>query len=221
MLAAHHRGVPVVRKHRGAESFLPVHRSLPALTAAIQTCRGCPLYQHATQAVFGEGPRDARAVFIGEVPGDLEDRDGHPFVGPAGRLLDEAFAAAGIDRRRVYLTNAVKHFKFTHRGKRRIHDKPTRYEIAACKPWLAAELELVEPEIVVVLGATAAHALFGDRFRITQERGKELHTSVAPHTFATMHPAAVLRAPDELARRTSRERFFADIALVGDTLRSL
>jgi len=198
---------------------VPVERSLPTLRAAVQACRGCPLYEHATRAVFGEGPADAKAVFIGEIPGDLEDREGHPFVGPAGRLLDEAFAAAGIARERVYLTNAVKHFKFTQRGKRRIHDKPTRYEVIACKPWLAAELALVEPEIVVVLGATAAHAVFGTRFRITQERGKDLHTAIAPHAFATLHPAAVLRAPDELARRTSRERFFADIALVGETLR--
>jgi uracil-DNA glycosylase len=191
------------------------------LRAAVQACHGCPLYRDATQAVFGEGPLDAKAVFIGEVPGDVEDRDGHPFVGPAGRLLDEAFAAAGIDRDRVYLTNAVKHFKFTRRGKRRIHDKPTRYEVVACKPWLDAELALIEPEIVVVLGATAAQALFGNQFRITQERGKALETELAPHAIATMHPAAVLRAPDALARRTSRERFFADIALVGDKLRAL
>jgi uracil-DNA glycosylase family protein len=215
--------MPVVKRYPGAQRFLPTHRSLPALRAAAQTCRGCPLYQDATQAVFGEGPTNADAVFVGEVPGDVEDRRGHPFVGPAGHLFDEALRAAGIERDRVYLTNAVKHFKFTQRGKRRIHDKPTRYEVTACKPWLVSELELIEPQIVVVLGATAAQALLGNQFRITQERGKDLgeHDALAPHVFATMHPAAVLRAPDALARKTSRERFFADIALVGDALRAI
>ncbi len=215
--------MPVVKRYRGAQRFLPMHRSLPALRDAAQACRGCPLYRDATQAVFGEGPTNADAVFVGEVPGDVEDRKGHPFVGPAGHLLDEALHAAGIARDRVYLTNAVKHFKFTRRGKRRIHDKPTRYEVTACKPWLESELELIEPQIVIVLGATAAQALLGNRFRITQERGKDLgeHDALAPHVFATMHPAAVLRAPDALARKTSRERFFADIELVGDALRAL
>ncbi|HUJ62257.1 MAG TPA: UdgX family uracil-DNA binding protein [Kofleriaceae bacterium] len=198
-----------------------MRRSLPVLRDAIQHCHGCSLYEHATQAVFGEGPRDARAVFVGEVPGDLEDRQGRPFVGPAGRLLDEALAAAGIERGSVYLTNAVKHFKFTRRGKRRIHDKPTRYEIAACKPWLLAELDLIDPEVVVVLGATAAQAMFGAAFRITHERGKDLATAFAPHTFATVHPAAVLRAPDPRSREASRAQFFRDIATVGELLRRL
>jgi len=213
--------MPVVRRHPGAESFLPVHRTLPAMQDAVQECRGCPLYEQATRAVFGEGPRDAEIVFVGEVPGDVEDLEGHPFVGPAGRLLDEALAYAGLSRDRVYLTNAVKHFKFTRRGKRRIHERPTRYEVAACKPWLLAELELIEPEIVVVLGATAAQAPIGAHFRITQDRGRDLHVPIAPHVFATMHPAAVLCAPDELARKTSRDRFFADIALVGQTAREI
>ncbi|HEY1546915.1 MAG TPA: UdgX family uracil-DNA binding protein [Kofleriaceae bacterium] len=211
--------MPVV----GAREFLPARRSLKSLREAVQTCHGCPLYQRATQAVFGEGPRNAEAVFVGEVPGDVEDRRGHPFVGPAGHLFDEALHAAGIARESVYLTNAVKHFKFTQRGKRRIHDKPTRYEVTACKPWLESEIALIDPQIIVVLGATAAQALLGNKFRVTQERGKDLgdRDQLAPHVFATMHPAAVLRAPDELARKTSRERFFADIALVGDALRSL
>src|SRR6185503_2663542 len=143
----------------GAESFLPAKHTLPALRAAIPTCRGCPLYKDATQAVFGEGSASSKVMLIGEVPGDREDLAGKPFVGPAGRLLDEALALAAIPRDQVYVTNAVKHFKFTRRGKRRIHDNPTRYEIAACKPWLHAELEVIRPDIVVLLGATAAQAL--------------------------------------------------------------
>ncbi len=142
---------------------------MSALRASVQTCHGCPLYRAATQAVFGEGAVRARAVFVGEVPGDIEDRRGHVFVGPAGRLLDEALEAARISRDSIYLTNAVKHFKFTRRGKRRIHDKPNRYEVEACKPWLDAELALVRPLIVVALGAIAAQALFGSRFRVTEE----------------------------------------------------
>jgi DNA polymerase len=220
-LAAAADRVPVTRGFPGAARYLPALHTLPAMRAAVQACRGCPLYEAATQAVFGEGPPDAPVMMVGEVPGDVEDREGHPFVGPAGRLLDEALAAAGIARDRVYLTNAVKHFKFTRRGKRRIHDKPTRYEVIACKPWLGAELELVHPEIVVVLGATAAQALLGSAFRITKARGKEFDSALAAHTYATMHPAAVLRAPDPIARETSRERFFSDIALVGERLRSL
>src|SRR5512138_1626580 len=150
---------PPPKEVPGAEGFLPVQRTLPTLRAAIPTCRGCTLYKHATQAVFGEGSAASRVMLIGEVPGDREDLLGKPFVGPAGKLLDEALAIGGIPRDEVYVTNAVKHFKFTQRGKRRLHDKPNRYEIAACKPWLGAELEVIEPEIVVVMGATAAQAL--------------------------------------------------------------
>jgi DNA polymerase len=155
-------------------------------------------------------------MLIGEQPGDSEDIAGKPFVGPAGRLLDDALDAAGIPRTEAYVTNAVKHFKYTQRGKRRIHDKPTRYEIEACKPWLGAELEVVRPDIVVLLGATAAQALLGSAFRVTKARGQALETELATYTFATVHPASVLRAPDEEMRREAREAFFSDLALVGE-----
>jgi len=209
------------RAFPGAERFLPDHPTMDSLRAAVTTCHGCPLYRAATQAVFGEGSSYARVVLVGEVPGDIEDRMGHPFVGPAGRLLDEALDAAAIARGDVYVTNAVKHFKFTRRGKRRIHEKPTRYEVRACRPWLDAELGLVHPEILVALGATAAQALFGPHFRVTQMRGVEFESPFARHTFATMHPSAVLRAPDHDLRVRAREELFADIALVGERLRAI
>lgn len=205
----------------GAQSFVPAERSLRALRTAVVTCRGCPLYRHATQAVFGEGGTHARVMMIGEQPGDSEDLAGRPFVGPAGRVLDGALAAAGIPREDVYVTNVVKHFKFTRRGKRRIHDKPTQYEVAACRPWLTGELELVAPDIVVVLGATAAQSLLGRMFRVTKERGVERVTSLAPHTFATVHPASVLRAPDEAQREEARLAFVADLQAVGECYRRL
>ncbi|MDX2094043.1 MAG: UdgX family uracil-DNA binding protein [Kofleriaceae bacterium] len=205
----------------GAEGFLPVEHNLHTLRSAVATCHGCPLYKGATQAVFGEGSASARVMLIGEVPGDSEDLAGRPFVGPAGKLLDEALAAAGIPRADSYVTNAVKHFKYTQRGKRRIHDKPTRYEIEACHPWLGAELEMVAPQIVVLLGATAAQALLGSTFRVTKARGKLLSTDLATYTFATVHPASVLRAPDEEARHAARVEFFADIALAGEYYRLL
>jgi len=220
--------MPVARRARpspeevpGAEAFLPVTPTLPTLRAAVGTCHGCPLYKHATQPVFGEGLASAHVMFVGEVPGDAEDRAGRPFVGPAGRLLDEALAVAGVPRDEVYVTNAVKHFKYTLRGKRRIHDKPTRYEIAACRPWLESELALVKPAIVVLMGATAAQTLLGSDFRVTRARGQVLTTDLARYTFATVHPASVLRAPDEDTRRQSKERFFADIQLVGEYFRKL
>jgi uracil-DNA glycosylase len=205
----------------GAEPFLPAKRSLPALRTAVQTCRGCTLYRDATQAVFGEGSVASRVVLIGEVPGDREDLAGKPFVGPSGRLLDDALALAGIPRGEVYVTNAVKHFKFTQRGKRRLHAKPSRYEIAACKPWLASELEVIEPDIVVVLGATAAQALLGSAFRVTTARGHVLETQLARWTFATVHPSSVLRAPDDELRRVAREEFFHDFGLVGEYFKKL
>jgi uracil-DNA glycosylase family protein len=205
----------------GAESFVPATRSLPVLRDAITACRGCTLYTHATQPVFGEGPTTARIVMVGEQPGDAEDLAGRPFVGPAGRLLDDALAAAEIVRDDVYVTNAVKHFKFTPRGKRRIHDKPTRYEVAACKPWLAAELAVLAPQILVVLGATAAQALLGAAFRVTKSRGVPLATPLARWAFATVHPASVLRAPDDDAREAARLALFADLAVVGEHLRTL
>jgi DNA polymerase len=199
----------------GAQAFVPDRHTLPVLRDAVQTCRGCTLYKHATQAVFGEGLATSKLMLIGEVPGDSEDLAGAPFVGPAGRLLDEALAHAGIPRDEAYVTNAVKHFKYTRRGKRRIHDKPNRYEIEACKPWLGAELDAIHPEIVILLGATAAQALLGSSFRVTKSRGIELGTDLARFTFATVHPASVLRAPDEEMRREAREAFFADMAVVG------
>jgi DNA polymerase len=221
------RNMPIARSRAappdlpGAEPFLPARRTISTMRASVAACRGCPLYRDATQAVFGDGRADARVMLIGEQPGDAEDLAGRPFVGPAGRLLDEALAAAGIPRDEAYVTNAVKHFKFTRRGKRRIHDKPTRYEVAACKPWLTSELAAVAPDIVVVLGATAAQALLGSAFRVTKERGIDRATPLAPHTFATVHPASVLRAPDDDARDQARAEFFTDLARVGACLREL
>jgi uracil-DNA glycosylase family protein len=222
MSVAHPRRAHVLSQDTpGAQGFLPAERTLPALRAAVNTCRGCPLYRDATQAVFGEGEAQARVMMIGEQPGDSEDLAGRPFVGPAGRVLDAALAAAGIPRDEVYVTNVVKHFKFTRRGTRRIHDKPTHYEVAACRPWLSSELALVAPQIVVVLGATAAQSLLGRTFRVTRERGVERVTPLAPHTFATVHPASVLRAPDESQREEARMAFFADLCVVGECYRRL
>jgi uracil-DNA glycosylase len=225
------------REFPGAERFLPASHELPVLREAVQACHGCPLYRHATQAVFGEGEPDARVMLVGEVPGDREDLEGAPFVGPAGRLLDDALAEAGIERRDVYVTNVVKHFKFTRRGKRRIHDKPDRYEIVACKPWLEEELTLVKPEILVLLGATAAQALLGSRFRVTQARGRAIPSDEAASlmaamrgglavppprwTFATVHPSSVLRAPDPDMREEARAAFFDDLRQVGAYVREL
>ena len=205
----------------GAQPYLPLEHTLSAMRAAVAACHGCPLYRDATQAVFGEGDVSARIMMIGEQPGDSEDLAGKPFVGPAGRVLDAGLVAAGIPRDEVYVTNVVKHFKFTRRGKRRIHDKPTQYEVAACRPWLTSELELVAPDIVVVLGATAAQSLLGRMFRVTKERGVERATPFAPHTFATVHPASVLRAPDEAQREEARLAFFADVQAVGECYRQL
>jgi DNA polymerase len=218
MSVAHQRrlhSLGAVEEAPGAQQFMPTEHTLSALRAAVATCRGCPLYRHATQAVFGEGEERARVMMIGEQPGDSEDLAGRPFVGPAGRVLDAALAAAGIPRTAIYVTNVVKHFKFTRRGKRRLHDKPNHYEVAACRPWLTDELALVAPDIVVVLGATAAQSLLGRAFRVTKERGIERATPLAPHTFATVHPASVLRAPDEAQREVARAAFFADLAVVG------
>ncbi|HEY5927240.1 MAG TPA: UdgX family uracil-DNA binding protein [Kofleriaceae bacterium] len=206
----------------GAEGFLPERHTLPTLRAAIPSCRGCTLYKHATQAVFGEGSAASRVMLVGEVPGDREDLLGRPFVGPAGKLLDEALAIGGIPRDDVYVTNAVKHFKYTQRGKRRLHDKPNRYEIAACKPWLRSELEVIEPDIVVLMGATAAQALLGSSFRVTRERGHVMEgTGLAKWTFATVHPASVLRAPDDELRRLAKEDFIHDFELVGEFFKRL
>lgn len=202
------------RKLPTAAEFVPPTRDLASLRDAAQACRGCDLYLAATQAVFGEGLRRARVMLVGEQPGDSEDLAGRPFVGPAGQLLDDALHAAAIPRADAYVTNAVKHFKFERRGKRRIHDKPTYYQVKACRPWLEAELEAIHPPILVLLGATAAQSLLGSSFRVTQHRGQVMTTPHAPWTFVTVHPSSVLRAPDDEARRTAREAFFADIAAV-------
>ncbi|RZQ59458.1 UdgX family uracil-DNA binding protein [Amycolatopsis suaedae] len=184
-----------------AADFVPDSRGLRALRSAAAGCRGCGLYRDATQTVFGEGPRQARAMLVGEQPGDREDVEGAPFVGPAGRLLDRALDDSGIERDQVYLTNAVKHFKFVpaERGKRRIHQKPSRTEVVACRPWLLAEIDAVRPELLVLLGATAAQAVLGASFRLTRHRGEVLELPAefgSARGMATVHPSAVLRAPD-------------------------
>jgi len=195
-----------------AADFLPERLTLPALREAAAGCRGCHLWQVGTQTVFGEGARDAEAVFVGEQPGDQEDRAGKPFVGPAGRVFDEALAAAGIDRGAVYVTNAVKHFKWEPRGKRRIHKKPNAMEIAACRPWFDAEVKVLKPEIVVLLGATAAQALLGRTFRVTKQRGEIIPASGdKPVMLATIHPSAILRAPDDDARHEEMRKFIEDL----------
>lgn len=204
-----------------AQDFLPEKLSLPALAEAAKRCEGCPLYKDATQTVFGEGPAEAKAMFVGEVPGDQEDKVGRPFVGPAGRLLDDGLQRAGLDRSQVYVTNTVKHFKFVLRGKRRLHKKPDSREQSACRPWLEAEIEAVRPAIIVCLGATAAQALLGRDFRITRQRGEFLSTDWAPHTIATYHPSAILRVPNADAREEMRELFFNDLARAAERLARL
>ena len=195
------------------ESFLPQRLTLPALRAAAAHCRGCPLYLHATQTVFGEGAAHAAIMLVGEQPGDREDLSGKPFVGPAGQLLDEALQEAGIERRAVYVTNAVKHFNFEPRGKFRLHKRPPVTAIKACMPWLKAELAVVKPAVVVLMGATAAQAVFGSKFRITRDRGKVLAHELAPKMIATLHPSAILRAPDQAARAAGRKALVADLEL--------
>lgn len=202
-----------------AAALVPAGGSVAALRDAARGCRACPLWERATQTVFGEGPRLAEVMLVGEVPGNEEDLAGHPFVGPAGKLLDKALAAAGIDRRAVYVTNAVKHFKWTPRGKRRIHQKPDAGEIRACLPWLEAEIRAVRPRAIVCLGATAAQALLGRDFRVTQHRGERLSTHLAPVVMATVHPSSILRAPDDEARRTEQQRFVEDLAALAAALR--
>jgi uracil-DNA glycosylase len=181
-----------------AADFLPPTRTLPALRQAAAECRGCGLYRNATQTVFGEGPAPARLILVGEQPGDQEDRAGHPFVGPSGRLLDEALAEAGIDRGSTYVTNAVKHFKFVRQEltRRRLHKKPAAGEVRACRPWLEEEIKVVGPALIVALGSTAAQALLGPAFRVTRERGRVVESANGP-VLATVHPSAILRAPGE------------------------
>jgi uracil-DNA glycosylase len=183
-------------------------------------CRRCPLWKNATQTVFGDGPRKARLMFVGEQPGDVEDREGVPFVGPAGRLLREALEEAGIAIKDVYLTNAVKHFKWLARGKRRIHEKPNREEILACRLWLDSEIALVKPAVIVALGATAAGALLGPQAKVTRDRGRPFPSPFAPFVTLTVHPSSILRTPDSAARAAARREFVADLRMVAKHLRA-
>jgi DNA polymerase len=197
-----------------ATPFLPARRSLTSLREAAAGCRGCHLWRDATQAVFGEGRKRARMMMVGEQPGDHEDRTGKPFVGPAGRELDKALEAAGIDRDDVYITNVVKHFAFEMRGKRRLHRTPKRFEIDACRPWLDAEIEVVRPEAIVLLGATAGKALFGSGFRLGDARGRPLDSDLAVLVTATVHPSSILRQRTDEERHAERRAFTADLAWI-------
>jgi uracil-DNA glycosylase len=201
-----------------AEEFLPESRDLAALRRAAKGCKGCPLWAPATQTVFGEGPADVRVVLVGEQPGDREDREGHPFVGPAGRVLDRALDEAGIDRGATYVTNAVKHFKFVERGKRRLHKSPSRSEVLACRPWLDAELAALSPDVVVPMGAVAAQALLGPSFRVTRQRGEVLPLDGDLVAVATVHPSSILRGPEE-DREQNFAALVADLEVVADRLR--
>ena len=203
---------------KSAAPFIPGTTSIKALRAAADECRGCDLYKTATQVVFGTGPRRARVLFVGEQPGDQEDRQGEPFIGPAGALLDQALADAGISRGDVYLTNAVKHFKWEPRGKRRIHKKPRASEVKACRPWLEAELRAIRPAIVVCLGATAAQSVLGSTFKLMRQRGQVVSSALAPRVVATVHPSSVLRAPDPDGRRATYEMLVADLRVVARLL---
>jgi DNA polymerase len=199
-----------------ATPFLPERKSLKTLREAAAGCRGCPLYGPATQTVFSDGPKRARLMLIGEIPGDREDRAGRVFVGPAGRELDKALEAVGIARADVYITNVVKHFKFEERGKRRIHQKPGKREVDACLPWLRAELDVVKPSALLLLGATAAKALLGQEFRLTAARGRPLESDLAELVVATIHPSAILRARDDASRQAQREAFTEDLRVVAE-----
>jgi uracil-DNA glycosylase family protein len=189
----------------------PDTATLTALREAARHCTACHLYKRATQTVFGEGPKGATMMLVGKQPGDYEDVAGKPFVGPAGKIMDRALEEAGIDRSQVYVTNAVKHFKWELRGKRRIHQKPNSREIAACRPWLEAELRIVKPKLVVAMGATAAQTIFGPSFRVTRERGKVLSSKLAPRVLATAHPSSLLRQPDEASRQREYKLFVSDL----------
>ena len=198
----------------GAEEFIPDQLTLESLREAASGCRGCDLWEDATQTVFGDGGKHANVMLIGEQPGDREDIEGKPFVGPAGRILDEGLEAAQIARASVYVTNAVKHFRFTRRGKRRLHEKPNSQQVRACRPWLQAEVETVRPSLLVLLGATAAQSLLGPTFRVTQHRGKVIPTPLGIPAVATVHPSSILRAPDGAAREEAMAAFIADLRSV-------
>jgi uracil-DNA glycosylase len=194
--------------------------SLKSLREEVQGCTACELYKGTTQAVFGEGSPRSEVMLVGEQPGDREDREGHPFVGPAGRMLDKALEAAGIDRKLAYVTNTVKHFRYEQRGKRRIHQRPAAEHIKACRPWLDAELEAVKPRVLVCLGAVAAQALLGSKVRVTKDRGKPLESELAPVVLVTIHPSAILRERDEAAREAAYTSFVSDLAVVAEAIAS-
>jgi len=207
------------RPTKDAAELIPDHPTLSSLRDTAKNCQACDLYKRGTQTVFGEGSRKARLMFVGEQPGDAEDLAGHPFVGPAGKLLDRALADAGIDRSTVYVTNVVKHFKWEPRGKRRIHKKPNAGEIAACRPWLDTEIAVVKPRAIVCLGATAAQSLLGRQFKVTAHRGEFVASTLAPIMLATVHPSSILRAPDDETRRSEMKRFTDDLRKVARALR--
>jgi uracil-DNA glycosylase len=202
------------------EPPVPERPNLTNLREAVQGCRACELYEGTTQAVFGEGLARAEVMFVGEQPGDREDREGHPFVGPAGRMLDKALEDAGIDRKLAYVTNTVKHFRYEERGKRRIHQRPGSEHIKACRPWLDAELEVIQPRVLVCLGAVAAQALLGSKVRVTKDRGKPLESELAPVVLVTIHPSAILRERDASAREQAYSSFVSDLGVVADAIAS-
>jgi DNA polymerase len=211
--------MPSRKRASSAADLLPNQMSLPLLKDAAADCRACDLWKKGTQTVFGDGRTRARVMFIGEQPGNEEDLTGKPFVGPAGRLFDNALDEAGIDRKQAYVTNVVKHFKWEPRGKRRIHKKPNAQEISACRPWLEAEFALVKPKVIVALGATAAQALLGPQFRVTKERGKFIESTLAPYIMATVHPSSILRAPDDETRHLEYRRFVDDLKKLARVLK--
>jgi uracil-DNA glycosylase family protein len=204
-----------------ATPYLPRVLTVPSLQRAARGCEGCPLYERATQTVFGEGPPDARLVLVGEQPGEAEDREGRPFVGSAGKLLDRAIHDANLDRPEIYVTNAVKHFKWEERGKRRIHKKPNAEEIAACRPWLEAEIAVIKPQLIGCLGATAAQCLMGRSFRVTVDRGRFFESRWAPYLVATVHPSSLLRITEEEERHREYRRFVKDLEAISAKLREI
>lgn len=206
-----------------AAALIPPKPTLERLKREAAGCKACDLWQKGTQTVFGEGNSHASVMFVGEQPGDQEDVEGHPFVGPAGRVLDEALAAAGIDRSEVYVTNVVKHFNWVpaERGKRRIHKKPRYSEIKACRPWLDAEIAVTRPQVIICLGATAAQSMLGREFSVTRQRGQFVQSDLAPYVMATVHPSSILRAPDEAARHEQKEAFIADLRVAAAQIRKL
>src|SRR5438067_9249321 len=208
---------------RTAAELIPPHPTLTTLRAAAAPCKACDLWKTGTQTVFGEGSPNAKVMFVGEQPGDKEDLAGRPFVGPAGRVLDEALAEAGIDRRDVYVTNVVKHFKWVpaERGKRRIHKKPRYSEINACRPWLDAEIAVIRPDVIICLGATASQSMLGREFSVMRQRGQFIESTLAPYVMATVHPSSILRAPDEASRREQKQAFIADLRVAAKQIHRL